>query len=654
MTGKVFEDSADIYEDQAKVLFDYYQQAAEKIVFEETAIEQQINQTEQERQQAAAQAAAAEKQSTEYLVGCGVSVVVGLVLTAAMGGMGAVLGIAIAIVCGVQAYKQRGAKQKAEQEAVQSAQHIVELQEKWQNIRRDYRVEHIGVAYVPVARRIQEGDRSYLVDFTGEVPDTQFSLTLINQPDELRNAMDGLQQHLEEMPVVESNEEVEVVNTSDYSTSVQDVTLHDYMGTIDREVRTVRYLVGDSRNVSVGVPVVSPGSERYRLLSEYGTTSPAGHPVIPVFDARSTQQKVKEFSALGALNQRSAADGSGDVDFFVSVMRQLAQSVDLLSRSRTTSMTQMIGYDMHILQNVLKASYDQYSPVLEAEEIERIRTATFNYSDEVSDYRPFSLKESSRVRYDIFADAWIADNGVRTAMPFGMHQVDTEVLMPVIDNLMQENRKERLRVYADIQNQKTDYLNQWHRDTDDFFGRNRTEANSLIQRMNEAYAEFVESYINYQQQRRAFETMKLSGSMADAEVEEANNQAEVIAGFQVQTNQARAKQEEFTAFMERVREDIDRSAEEFGHVEYYEASLRDSQARDNARAAANLRELDARRLRLATVSAYLAQNGQVPPEPQVSGRLDEDFALDLSRQAENEIRSMYRPDAPRAGEGAHR
>jgi hypothetical protein len=278
--------------------------------------------------------------------------------------------------------------------------------------------------------------------------------------------------------------------------------------------------------------------------------------------------------------------------------------------------------------------------VLEAEEIERIRTATFNYADEVGDYRPFALKESSRVRYDIFSDVWIADNGSRTSMPFGMHQVDSEVLMPVIGNLMNENRTERLRIYSDIQNQKTDYLNQWHRDTDDFFGRNRTEANALIQRMNEAYAEFVESYTNYQQQSAAIATMKRTGNLADAEVMEADNQAEIIAGFQLQTNQARAKQDEFTSFMERIREDIDESARQFGHVEYYEASLRDSQARDIARAAAGVRDLDARRRRLATVSPYLAQNGSVPPEPRVSEQLDEDFVINLSGRAEAQIHNL--------------
>ena len=430
------------------------------------------------------------------------------------------------------------------------------------------------------------------------------------------------------------------MDTSDYSTSVQDVTLHDYVGAIDRQVRNARYLISDSRDVSVSIPVIPPTSTRYHVLDEYATSDTGDYPVISVFDAAPAQQITDDFSALGELTQQSAADGSGDVELFTDVMRQLAQGVDLLTRSKTASVSRLTNYTSDILRNVLKASFDQYSPSLEAEEIERIRTATFNYADEVGDYHPFSLKESSRVRYDIFADAWVADNGTRTAIPFGMHQVDAEVLMPVIANLMEENRKERLRIYNDIQNQKVDYLNQWHRDTDDFFGRNRAEANELIQRMNEAYAEYVESFTNYQQQRQTFEAMKASGSLADAEVEEARNQAEIIAGFQMMANQARAKQDEFTAFMDRVREDIDLSAERFGHVEYYEASLRDGQARANARAAADVRDLDPRRRELVAVSPYLAQHGEIPPEPTVSEQLNQDFTLNLSDRVENEIANL--------------
>ena len=632
MTGKVFPGSADIYDDQAQILFNYYRQAAERIVAEETELEQQIANTVEDQNTALAKADAAHKQIMVWGIAAGVS----LVLIALMGPL------ALAVTAGLafMAYKQYSDEQAQRKAAEECAQRIAGLQASLQGVRRDYRVDKIGVAYVPVAKRVPVGDKSLVVDYTGDQGDTNLTLTLLNQPQELRETMEELSAHIAEMPVVESNDECEVIDTSDYSTSVQDVTLHDYMGTIDREVRSVHYLIGDSRSASVSIPAIPPKSERSALLDEYASATTSGYPVIPVFDAVSAQRKVEDFMALGELNQQAAQDGSGDVTFFTDVMRQLAQGVDALSRSRTASVSQLTNYTMQIMANVLKASFDQYSPTLEAEEIERIRMATFDYADEVGDYRPFTLKASSRVRYDIFADAWVADNGSRTALPFGMHQVDAEVLMPVINNLMRENRQERLRIYNEIQDQKTDYLNQWHRDTDDFFGRNRAEANGLIQRMNEAYAAYTEAYTNYQQQSATFKAMKVSGSLADAEVEEAQNQAQIIEGFQVQATQARAKQDEFTAFMDRIRDDIDESAARFGHIEYYEASLRDFQARENARAAAAVRDLEPRRRGLADVSAYLAQNGTIPPEPTVSEQLDRDFTIDLSGQAEAEIASL--------------
>ncbi len=632
MTGKVFPESQDIYQDQAQILFDYYRQAAERIVEEETHIEAQIAETETLRQEAAAEAEKTHKQFVGWASGAVVSLVA-LIIFPLFGLVGIPL-------CGVNAFRKNKASKAATEKTEQFSMTIEGLNRSKENIRRDYHVERVGVAYVPVAERVPSGDKSYLVDLTGEEPDTEFSLTLINSPDELKSAMDSLHDHMQEMPVVESNDNTETVDTSDYSTSVQDITLHDYMGTIDREVRRVRYLISDNRRISVSIPVVLPASQRHQMLDEFATDDTGDYPIVPVFETDQVHKQVKEFSSLGALNEQSSTDGSGDVDFFVDVMRRLAQGVDMLSSSRTASMTQLIGYTSKIFQNVLKASFNHYSPSLEAEEIERIRNTSFNYSDEVDDYVPFRLKESSRVRYDIFSDTWQADNGSRTAMPFGMHQVDAEVLMPVIENLMHENRLERLRIYSDIQSQKTDYLNQWHRDTDDFYGRNRTEANGLLQRMNEAYAEYVESYTNYQQQNATIQTMKASGNLEDAEVAEAQNQAEVIAGFQVRSSQARKKQAEFMEFMDRIREDIDQCAERFGHVEFYEASLRDYQARENARAVANVRELDPRRRWLASVSPYLAQEGNVPPEPNVSERLDEDFAINLGMQAEGQIQSI--------------
>lgn len=79
-TGKVFSKSANIYQDQARVLFDYYKSAAQAIVSAEMAEEQ--NMTDLVRGQARAQS----KQKTYKIVFpiCFGMALVGLVLTFAV------------------------------------------------------------------------------------------------------------------------------------------------------------------------------------------------------------------------------------------------------------------------------------------------------------------------------------------------------------------------------------------------------------------------------------------------------------------------------------------------------------------------------------------------------------------------------------------
>lgn len=47
-TGKIFRDSSNIYQDQARLLFNYYEQAAERIVRQEEVIEKQISELEED------------------------------------------------------------------------------------------------------------------------------------------------------------------------------------------------------------------------------------------------------------------------------------------------------------------------------------------------------------------------------------------------------------------------------------------------------------------------------------------------------------------------------------------------------------------------------------------------------------------------------
>src|ERR1035437_2491705 len=50
MKGKIFPESNNIYQDQAKILFNYYQQMAEKIVQEEERIEKEIAKLQKEKE----------------------------------------------------------------------------------------------------------------------------------------------------------------------------------------------------------------------------------------------------------------------------------------------------------------------------------------------------------------------------------------------------------------------------------------------------------------------------------------------------------------------------------------------------------------------------------------------------------------------------
>ena len=49
MTGKIFKDSSNVVQDQAKILFNYYQQMAEKIVREEERIEGEVRKLDAEK-----------------------------------------------------------------------------------------------------------------------------------------------------------------------------------------------------------------------------------------------------------------------------------------------------------------------------------------------------------------------------------------------------------------------------------------------------------------------------------------------------------------------------------------------------------------------------------------------------------------------------
>lgn len=646
MTGKVFAESANLYQDEAKILFDYYKKVAEKIVAEEKDLEAKISQAENDINNATNENHK-EKILVCVLGGCGVAaIILGIFFKIfLLLGIGLLIG---AIVCLTKFFKSKKAIALGESQKKGFG-------EAFAAIRRDYKVTKLGVAYVPVATRVPMEEKSFVVDHTGSMGNTEFSLSILHKPKEFQESLAELENGISKVPVVEKNESAEQIDTSDYSLSMQNITMHDYMGNIDRQVRNISYLLGDNDSVSVALPVVPPASAEDAFLNEYATTDTNDKPIVKVFNTDGFEDKLSAFSKLDTMKKELEKRGNeNNIEYFKKLMKKLGETVQIISKVKTNSTSKVLDYTNMILSAVLKSGYNQYSPTLEAEEISRIREASFDFQESVDDYKPFKLKASSRVKYDLFGGAWVAEDNTRTNMPFGMSQIQEEVLMPVINNLMSETRIERLKIYNGIKDQKMHYLNEWNKDVEDAFRDNRSTGNDLITQITNAYAEYNIAYSTYQSYKTTQDSLKTSGNLENSEVQEQDNTAEQIAGFEIQAQQCNQTSEEFQQYMDRLQEDITAKSEQFGHIEYYEASLRDSQSRDFARSQEpeNLQALDERRKRLVPISTYYAMCAKIPPAPSVEPKLMEDFTLNLEQSAADHLASIAQEEMTGQNTGA--
>ena len=76
---------------------------------------------------------------------------------------------------------------------------------------------------MPVADQIKYEDKSFIVDYTGKVNEVEVALQMSRQNDLLIDTINQLDKLSSEAPVVESSDEVEAIDTGDYSTSLQEL-----------------------------------------------------------------------------------------------------------------------------------------------------------------------------------------------------------------------------------------------------------------------------------------------------------------------------------------------------------------------------------------------------------------------------------------------
>lgn len=603
--GKIFPESGNVYQDQARILFNYYRQAAEKIVSEEERIEKEINILEENKQ----------------------------VLEKEISGLWK--WFLTIILFFVYFIKKSGLQKQISEIDIR----INEFRKQHSEIFRDYKVTKLGVAYVPVAEQIKYEDKSFVVDYTGKVEDSEITLQMSRRNDLLIETIGKLENLSKEAPIVENSEDTETIETDNYSTSIQEVNQHDYLGGLERSLRTISYCMDDIDVTSVSLPLVAEGSGYLQFLNEYATKEvPENAPVIDVFDNRKYIDSIDKFEELNRMKDSLSTKTQQFEDALKSLMMTMANSVQAISALKLASVDKVVFESNQILFDILKAPYNHYSPTLEYEEIERIKNEKFDYSEDVQNYEPFNLKQSSRVKFNLITGLWTSEDGNTTSTPFGVHQIYEEIVAPVVQNLMQENRLERLKVYNHIKDQKIEYLNKWHQDTDAFYRANRAESADIINLMQESLREYVAAYNTLVSLQRTEDSMVQSnGALESTVVDVVDNAAETLAAFEMQSQEFQKTQSDFEEYMERLKDDIDLKAERFGHIEYYDAKLRDGYSNEVAVAASEIHELDERRKALAVVNPLLAKSSELPPRPEVENITFEHISLNLPVMAKNAL-----------------
>jgi hypothetical protein len=609
MNGKVFEASANIFQDQAEILFAYYKEAAEHIIAQEVRYEKEIRALEEKIIHLNANLRANKK-------GMVICIILFFLVVPAF----------LAIM-----FHDKIVRLRNELESCYGQ--IEEYAKLHKEIFRDYRVAKLGVGYVPVAAQIPFEDKSFLIDYTLSVNNVGFALQMVKRTDEFIETVKVLEDSIQSAPLIETSEATEWVKTDNYSSSIQQVPYHDYFGKIDRSLQKASFCLSDLDTTSVTLPIILPTDRYASFLQEYGTADPGQAPVFKVFDDTPFQDEIERFRDLNNMKKSLERHQAQFEEVLKSLIVNVANSVQAITRLKIASTHLLVDQSNKTLLNILKCSYNHYSPQLEVAEIDRIRNEAFNYQDATEGYQPFQLRPSSRMKYDLAADCWVAEDGSKSNFPFGVHQFHEEIMAPIVQNLMQETRQQRLEIYNAINASKLQYLNEWEREAMDFYGRNRAEVNDLMNIMRATLSDYVAAYNAMNALMNTQDKMQLDSSLDNALVDDMDNDVETFAAFELKSQEFQAIQTDFSEYVDRLGMDIRRRAEKFGYTEYYDASLRDRPFKNYAVAGSKINEFDERRSSLVAINPYFAESAELPPPAIIDDAVDEHMSINLGQAA---------------------
>ena len=285
------------------------------------------------------------------------------------------------------------------------------------------------------------------------------------------------------------------------------------------------------------LPVVFPNTSYAKFLAEFGATASENSVVFPVFDVHQHDEALATFHSLNKMKKSFERQSQRFEQVLRNLMVNIASTVQTVTGMKINSTNKLVEQSNRLLFTILKASYNHYSPKMEAEEIERIRNESFNYQDVADGYQPFQLKASSRVLYDAVSASMGRRGREQNQLSIRDAANSRRDRRPHPSEPVAGDARRATQIYNNIQDQKNSYLNKWHQDTEDFYGRNRAESADLINLMRSTFTEFLSNYNTLQALEHTEKQMEAGGNLSDTAVRSVDTGVEDVSAYELQRRQ---------------------------------------------------------------------------------------------------------------------
>ncbi|MBN2083415.1 hypothetical protein JW859_14565 [bacterium] len=322
------------------------------------------------------------------------------------------------------------------------------------------RIRSIKIGNIPVDV-FSTRKKTYVFDEAGLLPKTSVLFPSEKPAEKLRELLNRHNQLIENLPAVlppNSRQTVSAGRVKNQPLFAEERQLHDVQ---NNALSVLQHL----ETLQKQVPLMQLNANQLKELLDVSRQRGGLWAQAPVVKApaaaemRDVHQTVRrlegdiaEYGASGAQAQVY------DAKRFIQQYRtQIDEDLAALDIAREHSLTELIPrFTQGINRLPLFASYVAYCPRCNKAAIQFLLDED-SYNPEDGKIEPFD--ENGKMKYDATTATWLcASCDERTKHPLFIHRLLDEIIMPLMENLLQDNRKERVHYYNDAKTKRSDAM----------------------------------------------------------------------------------------------------------------------------------------------------------------------------------------------------